>query len=113
VQQAMRVLGDGLGELADSSLWPPLVLVLAGGLFVVLGILLLVPARSHRLLGVLALGIALGAGAAAVVLLSDLGWQVEHTSIGLWCAVAVPVLGLLGALKAMLTPPHVMIGRRV
>jgi len=113
VQQAMGALGDGIGELVDGSLWPPPVLVLAGGLFVVLGILLLVPARSHRLLGVLALGIALAAGAAAVVLLSDLGWQVDQTSIGLWCAVAVPVLGLLGALKAMLTLPHVTIGRRV
>lgn len=107
VQRGVDVLGGGLGELAGSGVWQPFSVVLAGGLFVVLGLLMLVPAHSHRVLGVLALFVALAAAAAAVVLFADAGWRVERSGIGLWFAVAVPGLGLLGALKAMLTPPHV------
>jgi hypothetical protein len=107
VQQGVDVLGGGLGELARSGLWQPFAVVLAGGLFVALGLLMLVPAHSHRVLGVAALFVALAAAAAVVVLLSTAGWRVERSEIGTWFAVAVPALGLLGALKAMLTPPHV------
>jgi hypothetical protein len=69
----------------------------------------LVPARAHRLLGVLALLVALATAAAVLVLLASSGWRVDRFSAGTWFAAAVPVLGLLGALKAMLTPPHVVI----
>jgi hypothetical protein len=107
VQQGVDVLGGGIGELARSGLWQPFAVVLAGGVFVVLGLLMLIPAHSHRLLGVVTLFVALAAAAAVVVLLSTAGWRVERSEIGTWFAVAVPVLGLLGALKAMMTPPHV------
>lgn len=113
VQQGVDVLGGGIGELVSSGLWQPFAVVLAGGLFVVLGLLMLVPAHSHRLLGVVALFVALAAAAAVVVLLSQAGWRVERTEIGTWFAVAVPGLGLLGALKAMLTPPHVALAHPV
>jgi hypothetical protein len=113
VQQGVDVLGGGLGELIRSGLWQPFAVVLSGGLFVILGLLMLVPAHSHRMLGVVALFVAMGAAAAVVVLLSSAGWRVERTEIGTWFAVAVPGLGLLGALKAMLTPPHVALAHPV
>ncbi len=92
--------------------WQPLVPVLSGGLLVLFGLLLLVPARAHRLVGVLALVVSLAAAAAVVVLLADVGWEADRVGPGMWCAIAVPLLGLVGALKAMLTAPLVTIGPR-
>jgi hypothetical protein len=86
--------------------------VLSGGLLVVLGFLLLVPARTHRLVGVLALAVSLAAATAVVVLLADGGWGPDQFGPGLWCAVAVPILGTLGSLKAMLTAPVVVLDHR-
>jgi hypothetical protein len=112
VQRGGEALHAGLAESARSGVWPPLVVVLSGGLLVLLGFLLLVPAHAHRLLGVLALVVALAAAAAVIVLAADIGWRVDGFGPGLWCAVAVPVLGVLGALKAMLTPPLVAVEAR-
>jgi hypothetical protein len=109
VQRGGEALDAGLAESARRGVWEPLVVVLCGGLLVLLGFLLLVPARAHRLLGVLALVVALAAAAAVVVLVSDVGWEAERFGPGMWCAVAVPVLGVVGALKAMLTAPRVTI----
>lgn len=105
-------LDAGVQALVRSSLWQPLAVVLAGGLLVLLGFLLLVPARAHRLLGVLALLIALGSGAAVLDLLAGASWRLDLFGPGTWFAAAVPVLGVLGALKAMLTPPDVEIAPR-
>jgi hypothetical protein len=107
VERGGEVLGAGLSESARSDAWQPVVVVLGGGLLVVLGLLLLVPARAHRLVGVLALLVASAAAAAVVLLLADDGWAIDRFGPGMWCAVAVPVLGVLGALKAMLTAPRV------
>ena len=112
VQRGGEVLDAGLDASARSGVWQPLVVVLSGGLLVVVGLLLLVPARAHRLLGLLALCVALAAAAAVVFLLADPGWMADRFGPGLWCAVAVPVLGVLGALKAMLTPPLVTLAPR-
>jgi hypothetical protein len=110
VQRGGEALDSGIDASVRSGVWEPLVVVLCGGLLVLLGFLLLVPARGHRLLGVLALVVALAAAAAVVaVLVSDMGWQVDRFGPGMWCAVAVPVLGAVGALKAMLTAPRVTI----
>ena len=87
-------------------------MVLCGGLLVLLGFLLLVPARAHRLVGVLALLVSLAAAAAVVLLLADGGWGADQFGPGLWCAVAVPVLGALGSLKAMLTAPLLTVAPR-
>jgi hypothetical protein len=111
VQRGVDVLGGGLAELVRTGAWRPVAVVLAGGLFVVLGLLALVPAHSHRSLGVLALFVALGAGAAVGLLFADIEWRSDRSALGLWFAAAVPVLGLLGALRAMLTPPHVALPR--
>ena len=112
VWRGVDLLGRGLDRLAISGAWQPLAVVLGGGLFVLLGLLLLVPAHAHRLIGVLALVVALGTAAAMLVLLGGAGWQFDRFGIGTWFAAAVPVLGLLGALKAMLTVPRVAIAPR-
>ena len=112
VQRGVEGLDLSVGGWALEGLWQPFVVVLCGGLLVLLGFLLLVPARAHRLVGVLALLVSLGAAAAIVLLMVDGGWGADRFGPGLWCAVAVPVLGGLGSLKAMLTVPLVTVAPR-
>jgi hypothetical protein len=112
VQRGVEVLTSGMGATVSRGVWQPLVVVLCGGLLVALGLLMLIPARAHRLLGVLALIVSLAAAAAVVVLMADGGWGADQFGPGMWCAVAVPVLGALGALKAMLTAPLVTLHPR-
>jgi hypothetical protein len=104
VQRGAQGLGAGP---AGDALWQPFAVVLCGGLLVALGFLLMVPARAHRLVGVLALIVTLAAAASVVLLVVDTDLADDGFGPGLWCAAAVPVLGLLGALKAMLTAPLV------
>jgi hypothetical protein len=106
VQAGVEVLRSGAGG-PQGIFWQPPVVVLSGGLLVLLGLLLLVRARTHRLVGVLALLVALGAATAVVLLTVESGLADDRLGPGMWCAVAVPVLGVLGALKAMLTVPVV------
>ena len=112
VQRGAEGFGFVGGEWMLAGVWQPFAVVLCGGLLVLLGFLLLIPARAHRLVGVLALVVALAAAAALVLLMADGGWGPEQFGPGLWCAVAVPILGALGALKAMLTAPLVTIDDR-
>jgi len=107
VQRGGEALDSGLTETVRGDVWAPLVVVLSGGILVLLGFLLLVPARAHRAIGLLALVVSLAATTAVLFVVSDVGWQVDRFGPGTWCAVAVPVLGLLGSLKAMLTAPRV------
>jgi len=108
VQDGVEDLRAGTTAMED-VLWQPPVVVLCGGLLVLLGFLLLVPAHAHRLIGVLALVVSLAAAAAIAVLIAVSDLADDRFGPGMWCAVAVPVLGLLGALKAMLTPPRVTV----
>ncbi|MGY1811874.1 hypothetical protein [Blastococcus sp. SYSU D00820] len=103
VRRGFDELGQGFGTLADSGFWQPLAVVLGGGVLLVLGLLMFVRARTHRTLGVLALLVSGLVIAAVLVVLNSLDWQAADIGIGLWLAVAVAVLGFLGALKAMLT----------
>jgi hypothetical protein len=111
VRAGVDVLRSGTVD-AFTGLWQPLVVVLSGGLLVVLGILMLIPARAHRLVGVLALLVSLAAAAAVVLLMVEGGWGPDQFGPGMWCAVAVPVLGALGAMKAMVTAPLVTVSAR-
>ncbi len=103
VRQGFSLLFHHIGRLVSTGMWQPLVVVVAGGALFVVGLLLLVPARAHRFLGVLALLLALAAVAGVLVPLADAGWQPGRFGVGFWFAAAVAVLGLLGALKALLT----------
>ena len=97
---------DDLGSMVDDGGWRPLAVVLGGGALLVLGILLWLPARTHRFLGLLALVVSGIVTAGVLALLADAGWDVAGVAAGFWCAVAVAVLGLLGSLKALLTGPR-------
>ena len=112
VQGGVEGLRSGGGAWALDGIWQPFAVVLSGGVLVLLGFLLLIPARAHRLVGVLALVVALAAATALALLMSDGGWGADQFGPGMWCAVAVPILGALGALKAMLTAPRVTVDGR-
>jgi hypothetical protein len=94
------------GSPADGVSWQPLAVVGGGGALLLLGVLLFLPAATHRLVGVLAFVVAETAAAGILTPLAASGWSIARFDVGMWCAVAVPVLGLLGALKAMLTAPR-------
>jgi hypothetical protein len=106
-RRGVAVFGSGIDELGRSGLWQPLAVVLGGGMLLILGALLFLRARTHRLVGVLALFVAVAAAAGVSVPLADAGWSPAPFRPGMWCAVAVAGLGVLGALKAMLTGPLV------
>jgi hypothetical protein len=97
---------DDLGAAVDTGMWQPLAVVLGGGVLLLLGIALWLPARSHRFVGFVALLVSGVVTAAVVVPLVDAGWDVGSFGPGFWCAIAVAVLGLLGSLKALLTGPR-------
>jgi len=107
VRRAVAAAGSGLGELLQRGLWQPVAIILCGGLLAVLGLLVIVPAHTHRLVGVLALLVALAAAAAVMALLAGAHWSAVRFGPGLWSGAAVAGFGLLGALKAMLTLPLV------
>ena len=96
----------GVAALFDNGFWQPMAVVLGGAVLFLLGLLVVLPARSHRFLGVLALLVSLVAGAGVLVPLAAVDWDPDTIDIGFWFAAAVPVLGLLGALKALFTGPR-------
>lgn len=105
----LHLVQDGVaapGHLLSSGLWQPVAIVLGGGVLFVLGLLVLIPARSHRLLGVLALLVSLLVVTAVLVPFADAKWQARTFDVGFWFAAAVAVFGLLGSLKACLTGPR-------
>ena len=86
---------------ADTGAWPPLAVVGGGSALFVLGLLVYVPARTHRFLGALALVASLVVAAGVLVPLADADWEVTHWAVGAWCTAAAGGLGLLGALTAL------------
>ena len=94
---------EDLGDIVDSGLWQPLAVVLGGGVLLLLGILMWLPARSHRFLGLLGLVVSGLIVWAVTVPLADADWELDFFGPGFWCAIAVAVLGVLGSLKALLT----------
>jgi hypothetical protein len=94
---------DDVGGIFGDGLWQPMAIILGGGVLFLLGILLWLPAKSHRFLGLVALVISGVIVAAVLVPLVDAGWELGDFGLGFWFAVAVAVLGLLGSLKAVLT----------
>jgi hypothetical protein len=107
VRRGFDSFGDGFGQVFSTGFWQPLTIVLGGGLLFILGLLMFVPAKTHRFLGFLALIISLCAAAAVLVPLARSGWDFGRFDLGFWFAIAVPVLGLLGSLKALLSGPKV------
>ena len=105
----LELVRDGLagGAMPEGGApWQPPAVVGSGILLFVIGLLMYAPARTHRLLGVLALLVSMVAAAAVLVPLADAGWDLEAFPVGAWFPVAVAALGLVGALKAMSTGPR-------
>jgi hypothetical protein len=98
-------LAESLGDVFSTGIWQPLAIILGGGLLFILGLLILVPAKTHRFLGVLALLVSLCVAAGVLVPLARAGWDFGNFDLGFWFAIAVAVLGLLGSLKALLSGP--------
>lgn len=98
----LRKALDDVGGSFGSGLWQPLVIVLGGGLLFLLGLVLWLPARSHRFVGLVALLVSLAVTAGVLVPVIDAKWKLGFFGPGFWCAIAVAVLGLLGSLKALL-----------
>lgn len=94
---------DDLGAIFDNGMWQPLAIVLGGGVLFVLGLLMWLPMKSHRFLGLLALLVSAVVTAGVLVPLADADWDLGFFGPGFWCAIAVAVLGLLGSLKALLS----------
>jgi hypothetical protein len=103
VRQGLDDLVDSVGTVIDNGFWQPLTVIAGGAVLLVLGLLMLLPAKRRRFLGLLALLVSGAVAAAVLVPLFQSGWDAGSFGIGFWFAVAVAVLGLLGALKALLT----------
>jgi hypothetical protein len=95
-----------LGGLFRTGLWQPLAIVVGGVLLLVVGLIVLVPARAHRTLGLVALLLTAAVAAGVLVPLEAAHWRLGVFDIGFFCAIGVAVLGLIGALKALLTGPR-------
>jgi hypothetical protein len=96
---------DDLGEIFSNGMWQPLAVILGGGVLLVIGFLLWLPAKTHRFLGALALLVTGVIIAALLVPLFAEDWDLSVFGVGFWFGVATGVLGLLGSLKALLTGP--------
>jgi hypothetical protein len=105
VRRGLRL--SGIEELLQSGLLLPMGVALGGGVLFLLGLLAFRPARSHRPTGVVALFVSLAVAAGIAVRVSLGGWEVVTADPGMLCAALVAGLGLLGALKAMLTAPGI------
>jgi len=103
----LDLVSDGLGDLGDGAwpleAWAPLAVVFGGAAPFLLGLLMFVPATTHRFLGALALLVSLVVAAGVLVPLADAGWDLQRWAVGGWLSVAVGGLGFLGALKALMT----------
>jgi hypothetical protein len=106
VRDGLQDTRAGAGRVFTTGSWQPLAVVGGGIVLFALGLLLYVPARTHRFLGALALLVSLVAATGVLVPLADAGWDLSRAAVGTWFAVAVGALGLLGALKALSTGPR-------
>jgi hypothetical protein len=106
LRTSLRHLGEQRGVFLTDGWWQPVAVVLGGGVLFLLGLLLLVPARAHRLLGLVALLVALVVTAGVLTPMAQDRWATDPFDLGWWFAAAVAGLGLLGALKALLTGPR-------
>lgn len=97
--QDMYEIADGAGEtLASISV---LAVLIGGGLLVLLGLALLIPSRSRKGTGSVALILSLIMIAAAVYFLVESDADFTATTIGYFLFLGAGVVGLLGSLKAV------------
>jgi hypothetical protein len=112
LRRGLALAGTSLQDFGRSGFWQPVAIVLGGVLLFLLGVVLFLPEGTHRIAGVLALLVASGPIAGVLFLVAREGWNSARFGPGMWLAIAVPTLGCLGALKAMLRTPRVTLRRR-
>jgi hypothetical protein len=106
VRHAMDLGARGVAEILRMGAVLPLVVAAGGGVLFLLGLLAFRPASTHRFTGVVALFVSLAVAAGVVVRVADADSNAVLTDPGILCAVVLAAVGLLGALKAMLTAPE-------
>jgi hypothetical protein len=113
VRRGLAVAGTGVDALGRSGgTWEPTAIVLGGVLLLLLGVLLFLPSRTHRVVGLLGLCVVIAVVAGVLSRIAQADWSSAGFDRGMWCAVAVAGLGILGVLKAMLTVPRVALRTR-
>ena len=94
VRRGLAVAGTGVNALGRSGgAWEPTAIVLGGVLLLLLGVLLFLPSRTHRVVGLLALCVAIAVVAGVLSRVGQAGWSSAGFDRGMWCAVAVGGLG--------------------
>ncbi len=103
--QILRQGLDNFGSIFTTGLWQPVVIIVGGAILLLIGLTAFVPGKSRRLLGLIALLVALAMAAAVLVALSDSDFDLSVFDAGFYVVIGATALGLLGALKAAVTPP--------
>jgi len=94
-----------VGSFFSDGVWQPLVIVIGAAVLLLIGLLAFIPGKSRRVLGLIALLIAVGIAAAVLTALIDVDFDLAAFELGFYVVIGAAVLGLLGALKAAVTPP--------
>lgn len=96
---------DNADSFFSDGVWQPLVIVFGGAVLLVIGLIAFIPGRSRRALGLIALLVAAAIVAAVLTALITADFDFSAFEPGFIVVIAAAVLGLLGALKAAVTPP--------
>lgn len=89
----------------SDGIWQPLVVVFGGAVLLLIGLISFIPGKSRRVLGLIALLVAVGIAAAALSVLINVDFDFTGIQPGFYVVLGASVLGLIGALKAAVTPP--------
>jgi hypothetical protein len=106
VRHGLEDLNRDPQRLAGRNTWEPLAVAFGGAVLFLIGLLVFVPAKTHRFLGAIALIVTLVVAAGVLVPLANANWDLDHWAVGGWFTAAVAGLGLLGAFKALATNPR-------
>ena len=96
---------DNAGSFFSDGVWQPLVIVVGAAVLLLVGLTAFIPGKSRRTLGLIALLVAAAMVAAVLTALIDADFDFALFEPGFYVVIAAAVLGLLGALKAAVTPP--------
>ncbi|MDQ3504653.1 MAG: hypothetical protein M3446_02995 [Actinomycetota bacterium] len=101
----LRPALDNAGSFFSDGVWQPLVIVFGAAVLLLIGLIAFIPGKSRRALGLIALLIAAAIVAAVLTILVEVDFDFSLLEVGFIVVIAAAVLGLLGALKAAVTPP--------
>lgn len=96
---------DNADSFFSDGIWQPLVVVSGGAVLLLFGLIAFIPGKSRRMLGLIALLVAIGIAAAAMTVLINVDFDFDSIQPGFYVVLGAAVLGLFGALKAAVTPP--------